>query len=46
MQSKFPYNPLFKTEKNEGEKGVSESVGARKKESLGMCVGNLSVTAV
>lgn len=39
MQSKLPYNPLFKTEKNEGEKGVSESVGARKKGQFGSVCG-------
>lgn len=46
MQSKLPCNPLFKTEKNEGEKDVSGAVGAGKKDSLGLCVGNLSVTLV
>lgn len=46
MQSKLPCNPLFKIEKNEGEKDVSGSVGAGEKDSLGLCVGNLSVTSV
>lgn len=46
MQSKLLCNPLFKIEKNEGEKGVSGSVGARKKDSFGLYVGNLSVTSV